>query len=745
MLNTTRKKIIAWLIPIMLGVLISGCSSEGDSILGPSTITSPTVIAVAPVVDGTNVPTNIKIITAQFSMPMLAATLNSSTFTLSKGSVVVSTGSVTYRNNTAELALISNLDVGTIYTVTITTGAKSAEGVALLSNFVWKFTTASSPGVVPAAAPPVVDTTPPTVSSTTPRNLDTNVALNKLITATFSEAMQSSLITTSTFKIKDTATATDVNGTVTYSVVNNIASFKPDVNLALTTNYTVTITTAVKDLAGNAMANAYSWTFTTSATQPIAPPSSTPIVVAVAPENNETNVSTSLQRVTAEFSIPMDLVTLTTTFKLWDNNNVPVAGTVSYNNKVAVFTITAPPLSINAEYNASISTGAKSLMGNALASDYNWSFTTGLLADATPPEVNSTDPINGELNVSIQKLITATFSKQMDPSLITVPLTFSVEETNGSINVDGNVTYSVLSKKATFLPKNDLKLDTNYTAIIKNTVEDLSGITMLLDYNWTFVTGSIIPPPLVQSLLVDLGKAATFGIASTAGITNTGATVIDGDVVLNPLDQCNAVTVDNAGGFGICGGTPPTINSGRVITPTYPDTTTAQPITDDLRAAYNSITPANMPGSTTIAAPTGLGGLVGGAHVAGTNYFTTGIYESGTSIDISGDLTLDAQNDPDATFVFQAGSSLTTVANTRILLVNGAKASNVYWQVGSSATLGTNTTWNGNIFAYASITMLNGAKSCGRLFAGAFTDGAFVFDSNRVSVPGNASAPVGCK
>jgi hypothetical protein len=82
--------------------------------------------------------------------------------------------------------------------------------------------------------------------------------------------------------------------------------------------------------------------------------------------------------------------------------------------------------------------------------------------------------------------------------------------------------------------------------------------------------------------------------------------------------------------------------------------------------------------------------------------------------------------------------------HTRILLLNGAKASNVWWQAASSATIGTNSEFVGNILAAASITLKTGATSCGRLFAGAWVGGggAFVFDSNVVSVPGNANAPL---
>jgi len=138
--------------------------------------------------------------------------------------------------------------------------------------------------------------------------------------------------------------------------------------------------------------------------------------------------------------------------------------------------------------------------------------------------------------------------------------------------------------------------------------------------------------------------------------------------------------------------------------------------------------------------------------VQGTNLFVPGVYQSTTSILITGDLTLDARGDSDAEFIFQSSSTVGTAdgvaspgVHTRILLMNGAKASNVYWQAGTSATIGVQSEFQGNILSSASITLKTGASSCGRLLAGGFTAGAFVFDSNVVSVPGNASAPASCK
>jgi len=257
------------------------------------------------------------------------------------------------------------------------------------------------------------------------------------------------------------------------------------------------------------------------------------------------------------------------------------------------------------------------------------------------------------------------------------------------------------------------------------------------------------------AIVISLGLAKPFAIAATAGVTNTitaPITHINGDVVLTPDQTCNAVTVDNAGGFGLCAGMPPTIN-GTVITNLYPDTTTATAIKADLNAAFLSLTPLSGPpavgslgGGTAMAAPTTLGNVTGSPLVLGDNWFTPGVYTSITSILITGDITLDGQGDPNATFVFQSASSLTTAdgapspgAHARVLLTNGTKASNVWWQVASSATLGSYSEFQGSILAAFNITMKTGSTSCGRSMAGAWVGGAgaYIFDSNVVSVPGN--------
>lgn len=399
--------------------------------------------------------------------------------------------------------------------------------------------------------------------------------------------------------------------------------------------------------------------------------------------------------------------------------------------------------------------------------------TCTVAASATIPTVTASSPSNGNLLATTStsgvagggKQISATFSLAMDPATINAT-TFTVTPARTGFApatplTPASVSYAAASKVATFTTSAALAPDTSYTAVISVGATSAAGTAMACVHAWTFKTAATASAGVAP---VSLGTAAPFGIAATAGVTNTATapnTTINGNVVLDPVAGaiCNAVAIDAAGGFGLCAGTPPTIN-GQVISPLFPDAgATSGAVMNDMRAAYLSITPPAGPpaagslgGATNLPAGTTLGEPTGAALVQGDNYFVPGVYQSLTSIMITGDLTLDAQGDPDAVFVFQSSSTVGTAAgapapgvHTRILLVNGAKASNVWWQAGSSATLGTASEFQGNLLASESITMVTGATSCGRLLAGGFAAGAFVFDSNVVSVPGHASAPASCQ
>ncbi len=215
---------------------------------GVTDSTRPTVSSTVPANQATGVPINQKV-AATFNEAMDAATINTTTFTVTAGNQPVG-GTVSYIGQTATFRPSSNLSANTIYTATITTGAADLAGNAMASSFAWTFTAAADP-----------DTTAPTVTSNDPANAATGVALNKRITATFSEAMDPLTITTGTFSLKQGFIT--VAGTVTY--VGGLATFTPSSNLTPSTNYNARISTGARDLAGNAIASSFVWSFTTAA------------------------------------------------------------------------------------------------------------------------------------------------------------------------------------------------------------------------------------------------------------------------------------------------------------------------------------------------------------------------------------------------------------------------------------------------------------------------------------------------
>ncbi len=204
---------------------------------------------------------------------------------------------------------------------------------------------------------------------------------------------------------------------------------------------------------------------------------------------------------------------------------------------------------------------------------------------------------------------------------------------------------------------------------------------------------------------VGLGTADSFVVLAGAGITNTGPTTLNGDLGTYPT-----LTTTGSASITITG----TNHAGDAVT---------QSAKTDLVTAYN--TAAGEGPTTPIAADLGGQTLV------------PGVYNSSSSIGLTGALTLNAGGDPNAVFVFQAGSSLTTASASTVNLVNGAQACNVFWQVGSSATLGTGSSFRGSILALTSITLTTGATVEGRVLA---RNGAVTLDTNTVTKPTCAAA-----
>jgi len=213
--------------------------------------------------------------------------------------------------------------------------------------------------------------------------------------------------------------------------------------------------------------------------------------------------------------------------------------------------------------------------------------------------------------------------------------------------------------------------------------------------------GGIVTVPAASAAQapVGLGTAAPFSVLGGQTVTNTGNSVINGNLGLYP-------------GTAITGFPPGVLNGVKHATDAV-----ALQAQDDLTTAYNSAA-----GRTPVTVDPLLGGQT----------LVAGIYQAPSSQSLTGTLTLNGQNNTNSVFIFQAGSTLITASSSTVQLINGAQWCNVFWQVGSSATLGTTTTFVGTVMALTSATLNTGANVQGRILA---RNGAVTLDDNAISQP----------
>ncbi len=653
----------------------TGAALAANFIWTFTTAPPPTVISTVPVNGATGVAINTTI-SATFNEAMNPATINAATFTVTGPGAAPVAGTVSFAGTTATFTPQTVLATSTVFTATITTGAKDLTGAPLAANFVWAFTVASQPEV----------------TFTSPPNLATDVSLNQKIAATFNAPMSPSTITAAgTFTLALTVGGAAVPGVVAYDAASKTAVLAPTVALAANTQFTATVTTAAQSVQGSALAANYVWSFTTG---PVTN-GGAPTVISTNPISGAAGVPVN-QKIAATFSKAMEPATVSApgTFSVVETiGGIPVTGAISYDS--ASNTVVFSPsvtLAGSTQFTATITTAATDLTSVSMAANFVWSFTTGMTADVVVPTITVTNPANAAFTVPANMTINATFSEAMDPTTITnATFTLAVAGVGGA-PVEGTVAYDTVSQIATFTPFANLATGTQYTAAISNLVTDVFGNALAAGAApnpWSFSTIAATGPTRPN-----LGAASTFGaFGGGAGITNTGtSTLINGD--LGTTGASTLVTGFRDPGTGctytITGSNDGFVN-GTIFTNVPPPTGTcpsegtavtfaiATQAASDALSAYNAL--AGLPG-----------GPDPGAGQLGGHTVTPGTYTAaGGSFTITGsDLTLDAQDDADAIWVFQMATTLIVGAPgapRSVILINGAQAKNVFWQVGSAATI----------------------------------------------------------
>jgi hypothetical protein len=326
----------------------------------------------------------------------------------------------------------------------------------------------------------------------------------------------------------------------------------------------------------------------------------------------------------------------------------------------------------------------------------------GPTSPTTTPTVVSVVPAGASTGICQGVVVTATFSKPMNRNTIISPAT-TFKLATGSTAVPGQVSMDSANLVATFTPTNPLALDTQYTATITTGALDQFGIGLAVDFVWTFRTrATACPAPIA------LGSACGIGILAGSAITNAaGASIVNGDVDISP-------------GSAIAGFPPGIINGTRHTTDA-----TAAAAQVQLTNAYT--TASTLPPGTLL-----VGDIGGQTLPPGVYTRTTASGAGGPSLGITGNLTLDPVGDPNATWIFQIESTLTTAGGNVTVLAPG-KPGNVFWAIGSAATLGINTTMAGNLMAQAAITMNGGNTLNGRALAR--TAGAVTISTTTINTP----------
>ena len=672
------KKILP-IITMFLIVLIAGCKKYVDPGIRPM------VTSTNPINKATNVAINSKI-AATFNVEMDPSTVTSTSFNLKQGTTAVA-GVVAYTGTTATYTPTANLAVNTNYTVTITTDVKDSFGKSISKNYVSSFTTSA-----------VADLIPPTVTLTDPANNATGVSLNHLIVVTFSEPIDPATINVLTFGVKQGSV--DVSGLVTSTGAT--ATFTSTNNLLPNKVYTGTITTGAKDMAGNALHNQFTFSFTSGNAADII----LPMVQSTIPLNNALNVARNSE-IVFTFSEAMDPLTInTSTFTLMQGTT-PVAGTMAYSGITATF-IPTNSLAASTTYTATITTGAKDLAGNALAANTVWNFTTSAVVDLILPTVLSTSPLDNATGVAGNTGIAITFSKVMDPLSITTS-TFTLMQ--GTTPVAGTITYS--GTTARFSPLNPLAISTNYTAKLTTGAKDLAGNALASNTVFSFTTGSAI----ATLAMVNLGKAGDYVILAKTAISTVPTSAITGNLGLSPAatSYVTGFGLTDATGFALSPQVTGKIFAADMVSPTSTNLTTA---VTDMGLAYTDAAGRPTPNFLNLST-----GNIGGKTL------TAGLYKWTTTVTMPSDVVISGSATD--VWIFQISGDIDMSSAVKITLNGGAQAKNIFWQVAGQVTLGIDSHFEGIILSQTAIHLLTHASMNGRALA----QTAVTLEKNTVNEP----------
>lgn len=418
-----------------------------------------------------------------------------------------------------------------------------------------------------------------------------------------------------------------------------------------------------------------------------------PTVSVVSPLPGATSVASNTTLITAAFSKAMDPASITASSFTLSCPSFPTVsgGTVTYMAATQVATRTVPVALPVETCTATVTTAVKDSTGVAMLANYSWQFTTTAGTDTTAPTVATFNPANTATGVPTNSTVKVTFSEDMNPLTLN-GTTFTVAA--GSTKIPGTVTLAPLGKIATFQPSVNLAVNTLYTGTVTTGVTDLAGNALASNQVWTFTTGTTV----ALASNIDLLTVAPFGtFGGTSGMTNTGTlSQVNGDIGTTATGTSTVTGFHDALG-DIYTESPANMGAvtGKIYTCTNSITgpTSAGPSAPACAIATQARLDAQTAYLALVARPVGGASPAPGANLAGLTLLPgTYVAPGGSFMIQGGNLTLDAQGDANATWVFQMATTLTVggpgaAFPQSIILAGGALPKNVFWQVGSFATI----------------------------------------------------------
>ncbi|RKH45824.1 ice-binding family protein [Corallococcus sicarius] len=430
--------------------------------------------------------------------------------------------------------------------------------------------------------------------------------------------------------------------------------------------------------------------------EPLPLPLTPPELTSTSPMDGEPNVPLNAT-LSVGFDMAMEPFGESTFTLKQAETRVPGTVALSADGTSATFSPSSA-LAANTVFTATITSSAKSTAGASFAAARSWSFTTGVAADSSPPRVGETTPSADATDMAINRKVTVTFTKAMDPLSIT-SATFTVRQ--GTTQVSGRVTYGP-GTTATFTPDSALASNTLFTASVGSGIKDLNGNALMEPFTWSFQTGATAakgPMP------VSLGTAGNFAILAKSGVSSVPSSTVTGDMGVSPAAASYFT------GFSlVADATNVFATSTQIVGKAYA-ANSAVPTPSNLTTAVS-----NMEGAYSNAAgrPTPDFLNLGSGNIGGKT-LVPGLYKWTSTVTVPTDVTL--SGGPNDVWILQTTGDLTVSAARRVTLAGGALAKNVFWQVAGRTTVGASAHFAGVLLCKTDVTLQTGATMNGRILS----------------------------